>query len=98
VAPQDAGAASGLLNVTQQVGGSLGLSLLVTIFSAASAAAAAHPVAGPATQARLDFASGADRVFLVAAGFVVATLILAIVAIRDRRRPSGGEAVGELAA
>lgn len=98
VAPEDAGAASGLLNVTQQVGGSLGLSLLVTVFGAASAAAAAHPVAGPAMQARLDFAAGADRVFLVAAGFVIATLVLAIVAIQRRRNSSPGEAAAELAA
>ncbi|MGH7922914.1 MAG: MFS transporter [Candidatus Dormibacteraceae bacterium] len=87
VAPRDAGAASGLLNVTQQIGGSLGLALLVSIFGAASAAAATHPVAGAgaALQARFDFAAGADRVFLVAAGFLVATLVLTIVAIRERR-------------
>ncbi|WKX71407.1 MFS transporter [Streptomyces sp. XD-27] len=36
VAPREAGAASGLLNATQQVGGSLGLSILVTVFSTAS--------------------------------------------------------------
>jgi MFS family permease len=92
VAPRDAGAASGLLNVTQQVGGSLGLSLLVTVFGAASAAAASHPVAAatPALQARLDFASGADHVFLVSAGFVMATLVLALVAIRERRAGSMG--------
>ncbi|MEW2115215.1 MFS transporter [Streptomyces sp. NPDC005474] len=36
VAPHEAGAASGLLNTTQQVGGSLGLSILTTVFSAAS--------------------------------------------------------------
>ncbi|MFE2432993.1 MFS transporter [Streptomyces sp. NPDC059373] len=36
VAPQESGAASGLLNVTQQVGGSLGLSILVTVFGTAS--------------------------------------------------------------
>ncbi|TVL92635.1 MFS transporter [Streptomyces sp. SAJ15] len=35
VAPREAGAASGLLNATQQVGGSLGLSILVTVFSTA---------------------------------------------------------------
>nr|WSY56802.1 MFS transporter [Streptomyces sp. NBC_00886] len=33
---QETGAASGLLNVTQQVGGSLGLSILVTMFGTAS--------------------------------------------------------------
>jgi predicted MFS family arabinose efflux permease len=36
VAPNEAGAASSLLNVTQQVGGSLGLSILVTAFGTAS--------------------------------------------------------------
>ncbi|KUJ67836.1 MFS transporter [Streptomyces albus subsp. albus] len=36
VASHEAGAASGLLNTTQQVGGSLGLSILVTVFSTAS--------------------------------------------------------------
>jgi hypothetical protein len=36
VEPQDAGAASGILNATQQVGGSLGLSVLVTVFGTAS--------------------------------------------------------------
>jgi EmrB/QacA subfamily drug resistance transporter len=36
VAPHEAGAASGLLNVTQQVGGSLGLSILTTVFGSAS--------------------------------------------------------------
>ncbi|MFF5364572.1 MFS transporter [Streptomyces scabiei] len=36
VAPHEAGAASGLLNVTQQVGGSLGLSILTTVFGTAS--------------------------------------------------------------
>ncbi|MCN9242502.1 MFS transporter [Streptomyces sp. RY43-2] len=36
VAPHEAGAASGLLNTTQQVGGSLGLSILTTVFGTAS--------------------------------------------------------------
>ncbi|MFF7181078.1 DHA2 family efflux MFS transporter permease subunit [Streptomyces sp. NPDC008121] len=36
VRPAESGAASGLLNATQQVGGSLGLSILVTVFGTAS--------------------------------------------------------------
>ncbi|WP_407566362.1 MFS transporter [Streptomyces sp. 184] len=36
VAPHEAGAASGMLNATQQVGGSLGLSILTTVFGTAS--------------------------------------------------------------
>ena len=43
VEPRDAGSASGLVNVMQQVGGSLGLSILVTVFGAASHHAAKHP-------------------------------------------------------
>ena len=36
VTPDDAGAASGLVNVSHQLGGSLGLGILVTVFAAAS--------------------------------------------------------------
>ncbi|MFI8436080.1 MFS transporter [Streptomyces sp. NPDC079020] len=36
VEPHESGAASGVLNATQQVGGSLGLSILVTVFGTAS--------------------------------------------------------------
>ena len=36
VAPHESGAASAMLNATQQVGGSLGLSILVTVFGTAS--------------------------------------------------------------
>jgi EmrB/QacA subfamily drug resistance transporter len=35
VAPDDAGAASGIVNVAQQLGGSLGLGILVTVFASA---------------------------------------------------------------
>jgi hypothetical protein len=37
VEPRDAGAASGLVNVAHQLGGSLGLGVLVTVFAAANA-------------------------------------------------------------
>ena len=36
VAPEDAGAASGLVNVAHQLGGSLGLGVLVTVFASAA--------------------------------------------------------------
>jgi EmrB/QacA subfamily drug resistance transporter len=45
VAPHESGAASSLLNVMQQVGGSLGLSILVTAFGTASRHEAANQVA-----------------------------------------------------
>ena len=44
VPPHEAGAASSLLNVMQQVGGSLGLSILVTVFGTASRNEAASQV------------------------------------------------------
>ncbi|MEU9984389.1 MFS transporter [Streptomyces sp. NPDC050856] len=44
VPAHESGAASGLLNVTQQVGGSLGLSILVTVFGTASSHEAGRQV------------------------------------------------------
>jgi hypothetical protein len=42
VAPDDAGAASGLVNTAHQLGGALGISVLVTVFTAAGGGANAH--------------------------------------------------------
>jgi EmrB/QacA subfamily drug resistance transporter len=50
VAPADAGAASGLLNVAQQLGASLGLGILITVFAAATRSAADHPLANASAQ------------------------------------------------
>lgn len=44
VPPHESGAASGLLNTSQQIGGSLGLSILVTVFGTASAHEAARQI------------------------------------------------------
>jgi EmrB/QacA subfamily drug resistance transporter len=84
VKPADAGAASGLVNVMQQVGSSLGLAVLVTVFGTASADAAKHPKAGQSAQqvAQHAFTVGADRSFWIAAGFLVATLLLITFAMR----------------
>ena len=48
VEPEEAGSASGLLNVMQQVGGSLGLAILTTAFATAQRHAAAHGATGNA--------------------------------------------------
>ncbi len=90
VNPQDAGAASGLVNVMQQVGGSLGLAVLVTVFGSASKSAAADlpPGLSKAEAARHVFVTAADRSFWTAAIFLVATLLLVTFAIRpDQRAP-----------
>ncbi|MFE7097680.1 MFS transporter [Streptomyces erythrochromogenes] len=57
VDPKEAGAASGLLNASQQVGGSLGLSILVTVFGTAGREEAAKQV--PAFLAQADPQSAA---------------------------------------
>ncbi|GGX26421.1 MFS transporter [Streptomyces chryseus] len=97
VSPQETGAASGLLNVTQQVGGSLGLSILVTVFGTASRNEAKDQVPGFLAQAtpaqRLAFERTgqlpppwADEVLTsgVSAAFIVAaafTVVAAIIAL-----------------
>ena len=82
VAAADAGAASGLVNVMQQVGGALGLAVLVTVFGSASRSAVAPLGANAAERVQHAFVVGADRGFLVAALFLAATVILVLVAIR----------------
>ncbi|MER7847853.1 MFS transporter [Kitasatospora sp. NPDC096077] len=51
VAPHETGAATGMLNTTQQVGGSLGLSILVTVYGTASRNEAGQQVAAFLRQA-----------------------------------------------
>ena len=89
VQPQHAGAASGLVNVMQQVGASLGLAVLVTVFGSASRDAASSVPAGasPTQQADYLFVSGAHSAFLVAAGLLLATVVVSALAIR-RRTPA----------
>jgi hypothetical protein len=100
VDPRDAGAASGLVNVMQQVGGSLGLAVLVTVFGSASTSAAADLPRGiaPAEAARHVFVTAADQAFWTATAFLIGTLLLVAFAIRgDRRRPAapvGADAAG----
>ena len=70
VAPADAGAASGLVNVAQQLGASLGLSVVVTVFAAAGGTARAgealaHPVATAITASAVLLALALAVVVLV---------------------------------
>ncbi|MDQ0792318.1 MFS transporter [Streptomyces sp. B1I3] len=94
VVPREAGAASGVLNATQQVGGSLGLSILVTVFGTASRNEASDQVprflsqATPAQQ--LEFrrtgelpGPWGDQVLTsgVSSAFVVAAVMAVIAAL-----------------
>jgi EmrB/QacA subfamily drug resistance transporter len=97
VAPEDAGAASGLVNVMQQLGGSLGLAVLVTVFGTASSNATRHarPGQSAAAVARHAFTVGADRAFLVATMFLAATALLTFFAIRPTARQTTDTQAGD---
>jgi len=98
----DAGVASSLINVGQQVGGSIGLAILGTVawsavFSsrrsqaAAAARAGVHPTA--ALQTRMydhALATGFSRGYLVSAGVMVLAVIIALAMIRVRRQDLSG--------
>jgi hypothetical protein len=81
VAPQDAGVASATVTVGQQLGASIGTSLLNTIFAAAvtsylAANSASTRVAGRQTVAGLALAHGYDAAFWWTAGiFAVGAII-----------------------
>lgn len=68
IAPHEAGLASGILNAARQIGGSIGLAVLVTI---AAAVTASHVSDGPAAALTAGYARG----------FVVSGSLLAVAAI-----------------
>ncbi|MGA2835120.1 MAG: MFS transporter [Acidimicrobiales bacterium] len=83
VDPGDAGAASGLVNVVQQVGAALGLAVLVTVVDAASGRAQL----GSAGSASAPLVHGLDVTFGVAALFGLVALVM--VALMVHLPPTG---------
>jgi predicted MFS family arabinose efflux permease len=84
VAPADSGAASGVLQTMQQLGGTLGLAVLVTVFGAATRHAAG-------TRGQV-FTHGITTAFAVGTVFAVGALLVAALAVR-RRAPGAGNRV-----
>jgi EmrB/QacA subfamily drug resistance transporter len=98
---RESGAASGLLNVMQQVGGSLGLSILVTVFGTAQRDKAAElgVMGPPAPDARAAIlAHGISTAFVVAVVFAAIALVVTIFAISAKADDVDPAAVPGMAA
>jgi len=85
VRPEDSGAASSMVNVTQQVGGALGLAILVTVFGSARKTAARHPLPGAGSIARVHDAvtHAVASSFGTAAIFDLCALAVIVLAVRS---------------
>lgn len=98
VAPQDTGLASGLLNTSQQVGGSLGLAVLTGVSTSSSATylrgllAQSHSFQPTRYQATAAAVHGFHEGFLVASCFGIGASLIAAFVIRNARSaPLAGE-------
>ena len=86
VRPEDSGAGSSMVNVTQQVGGALGLAILVSVFGGADKAATRHPLPGPGSPAQVHqiLSHAMATSFGTAALFDLCALLVILLAIRMR--------------
>jgi predicted MFS family arabinose efflux permease len=82
---EDTGVASAMLNVGQQVGGTIGLASLVTVFShSATSYVNDHHLPPTAVYLPPAFTHGADAAFLAGALFMVVGLVAALLLIKIR--------------
>jgi sugar phosphate permease len=88
VASSDSGLASGLLNTTQQVGGSLGLAILSSVSTSRTTSALQDGSALPAA-----LTHGFKGAFMVAAVLCAVGAVLAIALLPGRRRERKDEEV-----
>ncbi|MBL7497405.1 MFS transporter [Frankia sp. CNm7] len=88
VGARESGAASSMMVATQQIGASLGLAVLVTVYGAASRDAAEHPPAGLGRAELADHAltRGMASAFTVAAAFVGLVFLVILVTWRNERQ------------
>jgi EmrB/QacA subfamily drug resistance transporter len=80
--PRDAGAASGLINVMQQLGAALGLAVLVTVFDTITGGAASALGHATGAAARATIVHGMDLTFVAAAIFALAGLAAVLLMVR----------------
>jgi MFS family permease len=87
VPASDSGAASGLVNMLQLVGGALGLGVLVAVYGTASRHAASHPLAGltPFAQSQHVLTHGIATAFGFAAILNVCSLLAIVTLVRTRK-------------
>jgi EmrB/QacA subfamily drug resistance transporter len=94
VEPADAGAASGLVNTSRQIGGAIGLAAISTIAaSATSGYAHAHSLAISSASATVD---GFQTSFDVLGGLLVAAIVVTAVFLRPARERVEDADVAEL--
>jgi EmrB/QacA subfamily drug resistance transporter len=83
----DAGAASGLINVAQQVGAALGLAVLVTVFDSVTTFARGSGLSeAAAASARTSLTHGLDITFGVGAALALAALLVVAAFVRTPAR------------
>jgi hypothetical protein len=84
--PEDAGMASGLVNTTTQVGGAIGLAVLATL----AAERTSGRLAGGATES-VALNAGFHLAYLVAAGLVAVSVLVALFVLRTPQAPAEPE-------
>ncbi|WP_205697293.1 MFS transporter [Conexibacter sp. SYSU D00693] len=85
VRDEDSGAVGGLLQAVQQLGGTLGLAILVTVYGTAMPDGAARAEVAPAPEVLAD---GMSSALVAGTGFAVLALLVAAVAIRAPKVPA----------
>lgn len=87
VEPGDAGAASGLINVSQQIGAAVGLAVLVSAFGLVTGheQLSSHLSAAALHHAQVIVVHGLDTVFGIGGAFALAALLLVVAVIRMPR-------------
>jgi EmrB/QacA subfamily drug resistance transporter len=87
---RDEGVAAGLVNVSQQVGASLGLAVMVTVYGAATSRAASHVPTGLSAEhrAQVILGHGASAVLTGAAISIGCALLVVLLMVRTRTAPA----------